>query len=307
MQQTIGPDIFIRLVPLSVHESASVYSEEKAKLVRGEVERADTAESEAKSFLDGLNVVKSLGRFRAIAEDDSGSGDGEIVSEEVRAWAHEISGLEEGGESVPLLLGRLETLKAALAVELLSDRSILQEMDRESRACEAMRVKHGHLWTQEPSAGVERGKELRSEAKALKVAMEEAAASDEMVTRLWQGVNGDVGVLVAFARGRSKALDEVFRNGERGQEQGSLLDFGEEREQEERNERDRIRAFVTQIDERLGVLRGIERERGEIVKELKEKVYPAYLLSILSSDLRFTDPKRRCFAYTSTQPEKHWR
>jgi len=33
-QKTIGQDIFIKLVPLSVHESASVYSEEKAKLVR---------------------------------------------------------------------------------------------------------------------------------------------------------------------------------------------------------------------------------------------------------------------------------
>ena len=33
VQKTIGQDIFIRHFPLSAHESASVYSEEKAKLV----------------------------------------------------------------------------------------------------------------------------------------------------------------------------------------------------------------------------------------------------------------------------------
>ena len=34
VQKVIGQDMFVRLIPLSVHESASVYSEEKAKLVR---------------------------------------------------------------------------------------------------------------------------------------------------------------------------------------------------------------------------------------------------------------------------------
>ena len=53
----IGQDFFLRLVPLSVHESASVYSEEKGKLVRGEVEKADSAEGEARSALDGLGVM----------------------------------------------------------------------------------------------------------------------------------------------------------------------------------------------------------------------------------------------------------
>jgi hypothetical protein len=39
VQNAIGTDVFVRLIPLSVHESASVYLEEKAKLVRGEDDR----------------------------------------------------------------------------------------------------------------------------------------------------------------------------------------------------------------------------------------------------------------------------
>lgn len=52
VQRVIGVDMFVRLIPLSVHESASVYSEEKAKLVRGEVEKAENA-------CGGTEVVES--------------------------------------------------------------------------------------------------------------------------------------------------------------------------------------------------------------------------------------------------------
>ncbi|KAK3081018.1 bck1-like resistance to osmotic shock, partial [Teratosphaeriaceae sp. CCFEE 6253] len=39
IQRIIGPDIFQRIVPMSVTESASLYDEEKAKLARAEAER----------------------------------------------------------------------------------------------------------------------------------------------------------------------------------------------------------------------------------------------------------------------------
>lgn len=48
----IGPDIFQKLVPLSVHESESKYSEEKAKILRAEQERADVANGELQATLD---------------------------------------------------------------------------------------------------------------------------------------------------------------------------------------------------------------------------------------------------------------
>ena len=60
VQKTIGQDSFIRLVPLSLHESASVYSEEKAKLVRAEVENVESAEVVARSALDGLGVKEGF-------------------------------------------------------------------------------------------------------------------------------------------------------------------------------------------------------------------------------------------------------
>ena len=87
VQKVIGPDMFIRLVPLGVHESASVYSEEKAKLVRGEVEKADNAEVEVKSALDAMGIKDGLVRYKAIAEGGVG-GEAELpVAGPTRATA----------------------------------------------------------------------------------------------------------------------------------------------------------------------------------------------------------------------------
>jgi len=55
IQRITGPDIFQKIVPMSVTESASLYDEEKAKLLRAETERVETANSEMAASLDYLN------------------------------------------------------------------------------------------------------------------------------------------------------------------------------------------------------------------------------------------------------------
>jgi hypothetical protein len=256
VQKTIGADFFGRLVPLSVHESASVYSEEKAKLVRGEVERADTAEGEAKSFLDGLHIVQGLERFRGMLQDSREGG----VPQEVSRWAADIASIE-GRESVASLFSQLEKLKGALRAELDPGSGIARELDSESRDCEMMRVRYEHLWTQAPSAGL--SKSLRQDLKAHVVAMEEAARSDGQVQALWEGVRPDVEALVM---GR---VDGFFANQE---DKGSLLDLGEEADRAEREEKEKIAGLVREIEERLATLKKIEKERNEVLKDLKEKV-----------------------------------
>jgi len=77
VQKAIGQGIFIRLVPLSLHESASVYSEEKAKCVRAEVENAESA-GVARSALDGLGVTEGLVSYKAMADGSLG-GEEEVT------------------------------------------------------------------------------------------------------------------------------------------------------------------------------------------------------------------------------------
>ncbi|KAJ7430177.1 BRO1-domain-containing protein [Mycena galericulata] len=283
VQKTIGADFFGRLVPLSVHESASVYSEEKAKLVRGEVERVDTAEGEARSFLDGLRVVPGLERFRGMLQDGGGEGG---VPQEVARWAADISAIE-GREGVGALFAQLEKLKGALRGELDPGSGIARELDTESRECEMMRVRYEHLWTQAPSAGL--SKALRQDLKAHVVAMEEAARSDTQVQALWEGVRSDVELL---ARGR---LDEFFVDNAT-QNNGSLLDLGEEADRAEREEKEKISGLVHEIEERLATLKKIEKERNEVLKDLKEKVQNDDVSHLLLLNRRNTGVEPTLFA-----------
>ncbi|KAJ7049467.1 BRO1-domain-containing protein [Mycena amicta] len=283
VQKTIGADIFGRLVPLSVHESASVYSEEKAKLVRGEVERAEIADGESKSFLDGLQVVQGLDRFRRILQDDNQSG----IPPEVARWSTDIASLESR-ESVASLLAQLGRLKSALQAEL-DPAGIARELDSESRECEAMRVRYDHKWTQQPSAAL--NKTLRQDLKAHVAAMEEAARSDAQVQALWDGIRQDIDGLA------SGQLEQYFASSSAAADKRmSLLDFGDEVEAEEKQEKDQISSLLREIEERMATLRKIEKERNEVLKDLKEKIQTDDVSHLLLLNRRNTGVEPTLFA-----------
>ena len=129
----IGPDIFARLVPLAVHESASVYSEEKAKLVRSEVERVDLSEGEVRAALEHLGLPGIVGVWRKIAEDED-EGEAEIEpSGQIIRLAQDVA----AGGSIENLLGSLNSERERCEREL---RELSGMLDNESRECERMRV-----------------------------------------------------------------------------------------------------------------------------------------------------------------------
>lgn len=268
VQKTIGQDLFIRLIPLSVHESASVYSEEKAKLVRGEVEKAEGAEGEARSALDNMGVKEGLSRFRAMAEGEV-AGDAEIPVD-VKRWKDDIT-LIENRESVENIIAQLNRLKGSVQAEL---DTISKDLESESRDCEMMRVKYEHNWSQSPSSGL--SKSLRQDLKSHTGALEAAASSDHQVTALWDSVRGDIHLLM------SPTIEDIFRESTENEGMGAdnLLDLDMGSESADAQERTKIGGFVSDIDERLGILNKIGRERKDLLKDLKEKVRCPVLLNL---------------------------
>ena len=261
VQKVIGQDIFIKLVPLSVHESASVYSEEKAKLVRSEVEKVDVAEGEVKSVLDSLGVREGLSRYKSMVEGSIGRE--EEVPLEVRRWRDDIRVIEER-EPVDRLLSQLASLKASVQAEL---DGVSRDLEIESKDCETMRVKYDS-WSQAPSASLT--KDIRQDLKSHFTALEAAGVSDEQVVQLWGAVNADIGLLL------SEELDVVFRESvERSSSQGeSLLDLDVSSEMKDEEEKRRIEQLVNEIEDRLNGLHKISKERDQVLRDLKEKVIP---------------------------------
>ena len=135
VSKLIGPDIFVRLVPLAVHESASVYSEEKAKLVRGEVERVDLSEGEVRAGLEHLGFPGLVNVWRKIADDEDGDGEVE-VSGSLRRLADDV----QRERQVESLLRGLDTERERCERVL---RELNGLLDNESRECERMRVCSG--------------------------------------------------------------------------------------------------------------------------------------------------------------------
>ena len=259
VQKTIGPDLFVKLVPLSVHESASVYSEEKAKLVRGEVEKSDTADNEYRAALDSLGVREGLGRYRAMVEGIVAGGD--VVPREVRSWQEEIRNAE--GQGVDELLQQLDLLRKDVQREL---QTVSRNLEVESKDCEAGRLKYEHHWTQQPSSGLT--KDFRQELKSHLSALDVANASDRQAIGMWESVKADVTILLD-----DEKLEEVFtRQAQQGHGRSeSLLDIEGDGEGDWQ-EREKIGGFVAEIEERMGRLNKISRERKETLKDLKEKV-----------------------------------
>ncbi|TFY59565.1 hypothetical protein EVJ58_g5699 [Rhodofomes roseus] len=284
VQKVIGPDMFVRLIPLSVHESASVYSEEKAKLVRGEVEKADNAEVEVKSALESLGVKQGLARFKAIAE--GGVGGEEEVPLEVRQWREDI-GIMEERESVERLMVQLTKLKETVKGEL---DGISRELETESRDCEAMRVKYEHLWTQEPSGSLT--KSFRQELKSHLGSLDAAAQSDQQVVALWDSVKGEIRLLL------SPQVEEVFRASTDGAGAGteSLLDLDVTNDAQNEDERAQIVQLVDEIEERLGRLNKIAHERIQVLKDLKEKVQTDDVSHLLLLNRRNPGAENNLFA-----------
>ncbi|KAF9531066.1 BRO1-like domain-containing protein [Crepidotus variabilis] len=282
VQKTIGQDFFIRLVPLSVHESASVYSEEKAKLVRGEVEKADLADSEGRSAIDGLGVREGLTRFKAMADGDLTGR--EEVPLDVRRWKEDIAVVEER-ESVAGLIAELNKLKTTVSNDL---QSISRDLDVESRDCEMMRVKYEHLWSQAPSATIT--KSQRQDLKSHFGALEAAASSDQQVAAIWDAVRSDIGLLL------SPQVEQVFEE-RGGSKQDDLLDLDlTSVEADDTAERSKIKTYVDEIEDRLERLRMIEKERKEVLKDLKEKVQTDDVSHLLLLNRRNTGVEPTLFA-----------
>jgi hypothetical protein len=259
IQRIIGPDIFQRIVPMAVTESASMYDEEKAKLIRAETERVEIGNDEMAASLDYLKLPGSLDILKGAKDWDTS------VDSEFRSWCEDLAG-HTGFSTAFEDLNREKQ-----DVNLLLEQS-MQSLDMEESVCEKMRSKYGDDWTQQPSSRLTAT--LRSDIKNYRQAIEEASTSDAQLYSAYRqnesdfdemrsaGETDEADVLyqralikagAAKGKGRSPTggenlLDDDFDNGPSVQEQ------------------------IQNIEELMKKLKLIKKEREQVLKDLKEKV-----------------------------------
>ena len=266
IQRIIGPDIFQKIVPMSVTESASLYDEEKAKLVRAETENVETANGEMAASLDYLKLPDSLNVLKGGMEQETS------VGEEFRAWCEELA----GHEPFERAFEQLQSDKASI-IDYLD--KCARQLDLEESICEKMRAKYGAAWTQQPSSRLT--STLRSDIKSYRAAVDEANSSDTHLLNTAQQHESDFDEMRSAGETDEadvlyqRAMHKVSSNRREGRPgigsplytgEGNLLDedYGEGGTS--------VTDQVLKVEDLLRRLNLIKRDRMQVLKDLKEKV-----------------------------------
>ena len=268
IQRIIGPDIFQRIVPMSVTESASLYDEEKAKLIRAEAERCDVADDELATSLDYLKLPGSLNILKGGLDQDSMS-----VDDEFRKWCEELSGHSPFQPT-------FEKLREDKSEILSTLDACGKQLDMEESVCEKMRSKYGTEWSQQPSSRLT--STLRTDARSYRNAVEEASTSDAQLYNTFRQHESDFDEM--RSAGETDEADVLYQRamikagaGKKGSavqspvpgfsgDEGNLLDddFADGQLS--------VAEQIEKVEELIRKLQLVKRERSQVLKDLKEKV-----------------------------------
>jgi hypothetical protein len=261
IQRITGPDLFAKIVPFAVTESASLYDEEKAKLVRAETEKVDTANSEMDASLDYLRLPGALQVLKGGFDQDI------LPDEDFRQWCDDVA----NHENPVAIFDFLRTEKESI-VSILEKSS--KQLDMEESVCEKMRSKYENEWTQQPSSRLTTT--LRGDIRNYREALEEAMKSDnQLITKLRQNEtefdemrranqSGDVDQLFQRQVAQAKARSGETLSPSNLEPNLLVADFGEGGPS--------VMDQVAKVEEILKKLSLIKRERNQVLKDLKEKV-----------------------------------
>ncbi|RAK99241.1 BRO1-domain-containing protein [Aspergillus ibericus CBS 121593] len=276
IQRIIGPDIFQKLVPMSVTETASLYDEEKAKLIRAETEKVETANGEMAASLDYLKLPGSLNILKGGMDQEM------TVDDEFRRWCQELGGHQPFIKAFDGLQDRKAEILAQLD-------QCSKQLDLEESVCEKMRSKYGVDWSQQPSARL--NTTLRGDIRTYRDTINEASASDSQLLSTLRQYEADFDEMrsagetdeaeVLFQRAMIKAGSKHGK-GKNGlsspysaSAEGNLIDdvFDEGGTS--------VAEQIARVESILKKLNLVKRERAQVLKDLKEKVHTDDISNVL--------------------------
>lgn len=259
ISRIIGRDIFEKIVPMSVTESASMYDEEKAKLVRAESEKVDMANAEMVAALDYLKLPQSLKLLKG------GFSDAIDVADEFRDWCADMAARPES----------LEGTFTSLKLNKRKIKDILEtstkSLEQEEAVCEKMRTKYLDDWTQQPSSRLTQT--LRGDIRSYRDAIEAAVGSDNQLWAQYKSVQGDIKDMVqAGLNSEDGAVEQLWssRAGKTGYEQPNGRNAGETLlEVDDGEGGPSVMQQIERVEDLLKKLSLIKRERAQVLKDLK--------------------------------------
>ncbi|KAF5615821.1 vacuolar sorting BRO1 [Fusarium sp. NRRL 52700] len=269
IQRITGPDLFAKIVPFAVTESASLYDEEKAKLVRAEAERVETANDEMAASLDYLRLPGALQVLKGGFDQDI------LPDEDFRQWCADVS----DQDNPVTLFDSLRSEKDSIL--LILDKSTKQ-LDMEEGVCEKMRSKYENDWTQQPSSRLTTT--LRGDIRHYREALDEASRSDNQLAGKLRQNEMDFDEMRRAAQ--SGEVDQLFQRAvaqarARGSNATSPAGMEPNLLDDDFEEGPSVVDQINRVEDILKKLNLIKRERNQVLKDLKEKAHNDDISQIL--------------------------
>ncbi|QPG74810.1 hypothetical protein FOA43_002146 [Brettanomyces nanus] len=259
----VGHDLFEKIIPMSVHEKSSLYSEEKAQIVRDEEDRCSTASEVFNSTLEFLKLPQSLTELKQLCEplEEVDQRASDEIDPRVLAISAEVS-------STNVDLSAAQRVRRDIQNTLQRcDQLLLDDTNR----YEKNRALHGAQWTQElyPSELIQIKEDLGKARKSLL----DAAESDSKIQQLYESNRADIDVLKfgpSDPRFAKSFLEETKDTGSTLAAQVSLLDIDDT----PRSVADipEIKAKLNTIDSKLQELRRLQKERSNTLMDLRQAI-----------------------------------
>lgn len=147
----IGHDLFHKLIAIRVHESASVYSLDKEKLIRKARLDVENADGDYDGIMMSLDVKHIVSRLKnGMIKSTSREIDLEMP-EELANSIMAFSSQQQGTSSIDDLIFTISTMKPKIKFEL---HLIMSNLNQEQQTCETYRGKFQTAWTQESSSKI---------------------------------------------------------------------------------------------------------------------------------------------------------
>ncbi|KAI1079191.1 vacuolar protein-sorting protein BRO1 [Whalleya microplaca] len=270
IQRITGPDLFAKIIPFTVTESASLYDEEKAKLVRAETERVDQANSEMAASLDYLRLPGALQVLK-------GGVDQEISpDEDFRTWCDDVAGHEN-----PISIFDTLRIDKDSIITVLDKCS--KQLDMEESVCEKMRSKYENEWTQQPSSRLTTT--LRGNIRNYREALDEAAKSDgQLYSKFRQNEVDFEEMRNAAQTGQVDSLFQRAVSKVRAKSSNATSPSGIEANLLDDDFEDgsySVAEQINRVEDILKKLNLVKKERNQVLKDLKEKVHNDDISQIL--------------------------
>lgn len=262
--RVVGRDLFTRLVPMHVLQQTSVYSEEKASLLRSEGERIEVADQKLNSALEYMGLPGELYALKKDIQSGRDSGSSAQVPAVVLGYASEVKTLD---------LSALKTSRDQILSQVRDSQGLIASEETESTK---MKDYYKDGWTQAPSAQVNAS--LLSDIRRVQESLVAAGASDEKLQAQYDGVKSDIELL---SRGiNNPELEKLFDANSSSSKSSSGpaeslidLDFSQGAASRDPTGSSTLDKLLPSCETSFRKLQNCQKDRQAIFYEFKDKVH----------------------------------